>query len=903
MSSPIRRAAVLACSAALATAAVTLQPATPAIAQSSTTYVDCSQSSPGNGTQTNPYNTLEALDHAFGPAKSVLLKRGTTCTGTIVINASGTAATPTVLGAYGEGPAPVIDAQGSATNQHSGIEVDNESHLVIQDLTVKNGYFSNVSIEAHNGATMEGITVRRVTVEENAWKGGPNDVTKNFWVMGVGGVIIMPCSASSSIKNILVDQVDASNQHYAGVQVGYHQLYPWSDYEQGIARDGYEVPTCFDTESPKYPLVSPKTGIQHAIISNSTLHDNDAMGAGIFGATDVVLRGNALYRNGSGVNNPTNTMNGTGAWWDTTKDVVAEWNNAWGNRVGWTGNDGTGLDADRNTENSIIQHNYLHDNGGYGASLIAAYGDASVTMRYNLIVNNGTYRPNSSPDIMVSTYASRTEDGKLVTGQTSGLWIYGNTIHRDPGRGNAPGIRLQSRYSKDAPIAIVNNIIDRPSSGGIYSFNAADAAQVNVVRNNFISSPSSPSYDGDRVGVITYGTTAVDGMQWPTSGAFRLAQGSVGEDLAVAYDSTTLPGATSTDGLVDFWGVSVPRDSGFAVGAIVSAVNDYQPQYAGEPPVVKVGDPTGVIARVSYTGTAPQDGVATYRLKQDWVPPKGWTVDVDPKSGTVTVKVDASGLIGATNKPLEVPITITYNDGAATDAVTVKFLLGTADDSVPNTMAPEDDDDGGAIKPDKNETTDPEEPNSARLMTDSFNPNYRAHSGNPGTTTKIAMPSFDDPTTHDTIEKNPAPKGTIFTPGNPTQPGVTVNSTTGEISVEIPKDAKPGTTITIPVIVTYPDESKDETAVTLTVNNRLAHDRNTAGVDGSGTHPTGEDIPEGATITESKPNSHDSVESTITKRPALLPSTGASRPIGAVGLIGILIGLTILTRRRNNEVS
>lgn len=36
-------------------------------------------------------------------------------------------------------------------------------------------------------------------------------------------------------------------------------------------------------------------------------------------------------------------MNGAGAWWDTTQNVTAEWNNAWGNREGWTGNDGTGL--------------------------------------------------------------------------------------------------------------------------------------------------------------------------------------------------------------------------------------------------------------------------------------------------------------------------------------------------------------------------------------------------------------------------------------------------------------------------------------------------------------------------------------------------------------------------------
>lgn len=555
-------------------ASAALAPAAAAPAErETTTYVDCSASRSGDGTKQAPLNNLDHLAGHFGPGRQVLLKRGTTCEGTVIIDDSGTASKPTVLGAYGEGAAPVLDGQGSPTHRRSAVEVDNQSHIIVQDLTVRGGWFSNVSVESHDGYAMQGITVQRLTVEENAWQGGPNDVTDNFWVMGVGGVVVMPCTASSTISDVLIDRVEASQQHYAGVQVGYHQLYPYSDFEAGIARDGYSVPTCFDEESPRYPYVSPKTGIQGAVISNSQLHDNDAMGAGIFGATDVLLRGNDLYRNGSGVGNPKNTMNGTGAWWDTTENVTAEWNNAWGNRVGWTGNDGTGLDADRNTENSIIQNNYLHDNGGYGASVIAAYGDASATIRHNLIMNNGTHNPDASPDVMVSTYASRAEDGTTVTGQVDGLWIYGNTILRDEGRGKAAAIRLQSRYRTGTPISIVNNILSRGSGGTIYSFTGASAAEVDVVSHNLVSSDGQFGPAEDIEGTPVFRSTAREGMAWPTGAAFRLHPHSPGIDTATAYDATVLPGAAaSTSGMVDLAGARVPDEDGFAVGADTRSV-------------------------------------------------------------------------------------------------------------------------------------------------------------------------------------------------------------------------------------------------------------------------------------------------------------------------------------------
>ena len=155
-----------------------------ASATTTTTYVDCSAPTPGRGTETSPLNSLTQLKSAFDPGRKVLLRRGSTCVGTVVINASGRAGADTLLGAYGAGKAPVIDAKASAHNRRSAIEVDNKSHFVIQDLTVRNGYFNDISVEAHNGEHITGVTIQRVTAQQNVWTGGANSVTKNMWVMG-----------------------------------------------------------------------------------------------------------------------------------------------------------------------------------------------------------------------------------------------------------------------------------------------------------------------------------------------------------------------------------------------------------------------------------------------------------------------------------------------------------------------------------------------------------------------------------------------------------------------------------------------------------------------------------------------------------------------------------------------
>ncbi|CAI38214.1 cell surface protein [Corynebacterium jeikeium] len=100
---------------------------------------------------------------------------------------------------------------------------------------------------------------------------------------------------------------------------------------------------------------------------------------------------------------------------------------------------------------------------------------------------------------------------------------------------------------------------------------------------------------------------------------------------------------------------------------------------------------------------------------------------------------------------------------------------------------------------------------------ETFEPEYNGGTGQPGEDVKIDAPTFKDGDKETT-----PPTGTTFTPGEGTPDGVTVDPNTGEITVTIPEDAKPGDKITVPVEVTYPDGTKDNVDVTVTVTEKDA---------------------------------------------------------------------------------
>lgn len=518
-------------------------------------HVDCSAAGAGDGSLAKPYATIKQLPETLAPGTTVAFRRGTHCNGTLAPKGSGTADAPITFTAYGTGELPVINANSTATDPRSTIQLENQSHFVIENLKLTGGWFSNLRVRAQGNAQLAGFTVRHIISTENSWVGRFNE-----WVTGAGGIVIEPCSTTASISDVVVDGVESSGAHITGLQLGHHPHAAYDPANDGHA--GMTTPGCSMGLPKGSP--SPKTGIQNAVVRNSRLHDNDASGLQVFGATNVLISRNELYRNGSGSGSkPANPsgMNGEGAWWDSTDRVTAEWNNAWGNREGYSGNDGAGLDADRNTTRTIIQNNYLHGNANYGASVIVGAGDSDAIIRWNVMADNGVRYPDA-PDIMVSR--------PYPSGHVTALKVHNNTLMRQR---SAAGIRLQAPFAPKAQAEIFNNIISRPVASPILSTTTADAR----VFTNSDDAAEAPSYvyagvtyrslaafqqaTQQGVGNLTVNPIILgwdySGNPWPKGDTFRLAKGSPVIGMGTPLATKEL----------DFWGREVPAGAAVAMGA------------------------------------------------------------------------------------------------------------------------------------------------------------------------------------------------------------------------------------------------------------------------------------------------------------------------------------------------
>ena len=260
---------------------------------------------------------------------------------------------------------------------------------------------------------------------------------------------------------------------------------------------------------------------------------------------------------------------------------------------------------------------------------------------------------------------------------------------------------------------------------------------------------------------------------------------------------------------VSAWTVLVTRDA-----------DEFDPAY--EPKLVVPGKETKSAPTFTKTddeGNPTEEKVnapegSKFAIPEDFTAPEGYAVEIDKATGEITVTFpDKSKLNKDTVEEFDVPVTVTYPD-SSTDDATANFKLDTDGDGTPDLE--DDDDDNDGIPDDKeiDDNTNPKVPNQNQ----DYEPEYEDGSGKPGEDVTIDKPDFKgkdgNPTT--------APDGTTFTPGDNAPDGVKVDENTGEITVTIPEDAKPGDKITVPVVVTYPDGTKDNTTVTVTVTNKDA---------------------------------------------------------------------------------
>lgn len=345
-----------------------------------TYYVDCSGGSDSNAgtSESSAWKTLQRVNAIeFSPGDSLLFRRGTKCIGMLAPKGSGHQGAPVRIGAYGEGPLPLI----AAGQAEAAIRLFNQEHWEIENLETAGGNPYGIHIGGDGTGTLRHFLIRNVVVR---------DVTGTVKTKS-SGLIAVLASGSRRLDDIVIDGATVYNTtQWAGIIV------------RGASRD----------------VLAANVKVQNCVV-----HDVYGDGIVLFQVENGLIENSAAWYVGLQPVETIGTPNGIWTW--RCRNCVVQFTE--GFFVDSPGVDGGVYDIDWGNHDNTVQYNYAHDAMGYCASVFGAQKETTTNsvVRYNVCVNNGR-----SPKLarrQGDLYFSTWEGGSL-----DGVEIYNNTFYWNP---------------------------------------------------------------------------------------------------------------------------------------------------------------------------------------------------------------------------------------------------------------------------------------------------------------------------------------------------------------------------------------------------------------------------------------------------------------------------------------
>lgn len=476
-------------------------------------YVDCSAKRKGDGSLAHPWNSLARANRArLRPDGRLLLRRRTSCRGTLAPRGSGTHRHPVVIGAYGHGRRPRVDGQGE-----DAVLVRDMSHVVLQDLELTNrgdrtGKKRGVHLVAER-TVMRDVLVRRLYIHD------------------VDGDMSKDTGGSGGIQADVLGEPRTPVQRFARLRI-------LSNVIREVGRSGIFLAATIDPSRPRATEPWPEASSGVVVRGNrlSGLDGDGIVPVGTVGARverNVVSDGNRVNRSAA---DPGGLICSAGIWTFHANNTLIQHNEVFGmNYQDGNGCDGTGFDIDYDQDGTLVEFNYSHDNAGGFILLCTDPNPRLADVRYNLSVDD-RYAIMGSP-----CPVTQGDPGEL-----NGIRFYNNTLVAPQIRFEAPlEVPIEGQLPLAGDFQFKNNILYAKEQQS-RQFPCGNHCSNNL----FFNLP--PSGDAPVVGDPLFVDPAAHGLGFGVPDNFRVQKGSpaIGNGTPIARTADR-----------DFFGNPVRKDS------------------------------------------------------------------------------------------------------------------------------------------------------------------------------------------------------------------------------------------------------------------------------------------------------------------------------------------------------
>lgn len=349
------------------------------LAQGTTYYLDCeagSDAASGASPQAAWRTPEKVAATIFKPGDSLLLRRGVRCRGMLWPKGSGAEGRPIRLGAYGDGPLPIIEAAGA----EAAIKLSDQQYWHLENLHARGGSPFGVLVTGTSGC-LRHFRLKNLLVE---------DVTGAVKSKSSGLVAVLAPEALQ-MEDVVIEGITARRTtQWAGI----------------IVRGG-----------------SATSRIRNVVIRDSVVYDVYGDGIVLFQVENGLIEKCAAWLTGLNPSVEVGTPNGIWTW--RCRKCTVRLNE--GFLTDSPGVDGGVYDIDWGNEDNVVEYNYGHDAQGYCVSVFGAQKEVTTNsiVRFNVCVNNGRS----------SKLARRQGDCYITTwdgGALDGVQIHNNTFYWTP---------------------------------------------------------------------------------------------------------------------------------------------------------------------------------------------------------------------------------------------------------------------------------------------------------------------------------------------------------------------------------------------------------------------------------------------------------------------------------------